>query len=231
MPSREDWILSQVAPTKVELYAGDGCHLDEAICLINYLDNKMTALEAATAITKPVLQEANPTDELYRLMGLLCEAPVELADDRDKLFDLLATIQALPPEAGIDWADLAGFGHMWSDLFGLHLHGEEAWETEPLSDERKLELCQHFEAIGTAEAEMYMRGLGGVSEVWGYEVLSMICSGRPGLGLLMSQIHAWLKVAGSKLMADMKPDDIKTFTRGRRAKMKNIFRRRPGSLL
>ncbi|KPM41452.1 hypothetical protein AK830_g5052 [Neonectria ditissima] len=222
MPTRDEWILSQVAPTKEELHAGDGCHLDEAICLIDYLNNNITAQEAATTITKPVLIEASPRDELYRLMALLCEAPVELAADRDKLFDLLSAIQALPPEEGIDWVDLPGFGNMWSDLFRAGLNGTNAWEGEPLSQDRKAELRQHFEALATVEAELYMRGLGGVSDVWGYEIISQVCSGRPGLDVFITGVHAWLKVAGSKLIAEMKPEDIKAFSRARRG---NIVRK------
>ncbi|RSL78200.1 hypothetical protein CEP51_008409 [Fusarium floridanum] len=218
MSTREEWILSQVAPTKEELYEGDGCHLDEAICLIHYLNNNITVQEAATAITKPVLQEADPQGQPYRLMALLCEALYELAADRDKLYDLLSAIQALPKEADINWVDLPDFGYMWSDLFDHGLSRTGAWESEPLSDDRKTELRQHFEAIGTVEAELYLRGLGVVSEVWGYDVINQVCSGRPGLDIFITRIHAWLKVAGYKLMADMKPEEIKTFGAGLKGK-------------
>ncbi|KAL2690165.1 hypothetical protein Neosp_004233 [[Neocosmospora] mangrovei] len=176
MPTREEWILSQAAPTKEELYAGDGCHLDEAICLIDYLNGNITAQEAATAITKPILQEDDPQEQLYRLMALLCEAPVELPADRGKLYDLLFAIQALPPEAGINWVDLPGFASMWCDLLRLGFDGTDTWEEESLSPERKTELRQHFEAVGTVEAELYMRDLGGVSDIWAYEIINQISS-------------------------------------------------------
>ncbi|KAI8721709.1 hypothetical protein NCS52_00313100 [Fusarium sp. LHS14.1] len=200
MSTREEWILSQAAPTKEELYAGDGCHLDEAICLIDYLNGNITAQEAATAITKPVLQEDDPQEQLYRLMALLCEAPIELSADRDKLYDLLFAIQALPPEAGINWVDLPGFASMWCDLLRLGFDGTDTWEGESLSPDRKAELRQHFEAVGTVEAELYMRDLGGVSDIWAYEIINQGCSGRPGLDIVITGIHAWLKVAGSKLI-------------------------------
>lgn len=218
MPTREEWILSQVAPTKEELYAGDGCHLDEAICLIDYLNNNITAQEAATAITKPVRQEDDPQDQLYRLMALLCEAPVELAADRDKLYDLLFAIQALPLEAGINWVDLPGFASMWTDLLRLGVYGTDTRKEESLSGDRKTELRQRFKAVGTVEAELYLRNLGGVSDVWAYETINQVCSWHPGLDIVITGIHAWLKVAGSKLMADMKPEHIQTFSRGCRGK-------------
>ncbi|UPK96174.1 hypothetical protein LCI18_007109 [Fusarium solani-melongenae] len=219
MPTREEWILSQVAPTKEELYAGDGCHLDEAICLTDYLNNNITAQEAATAITKPVLQEADPQDQLCRLMALLCEAPVELAADRDKLYHLFFAIQALPPESGINWVDLPGFASMWTDLLRLGFDATDTWEEESLSDDRKTELRQHFEAVGTVEAELYLRDIGGISDIWAYEIINQVCSGRPGLDIVITGIHAWLKVAGSKLIANMKPEHIQTFSRGRRGKI------------
>ncbi|RSM05192.1 hypothetical protein CEP52_006398 [Fusarium oligoseptatum] len=216
MPTREEWILSQVAPTKEELYAGDGCHLDEAICLIHYLNNNITVQEAATAITKPVLQEADPQGEPYRLMALLCEALYELAADRDKLYDLLLAMQALPKEADINWVDLPGFGYIWGDLFEYGPGGANAWEREQLSDVRKTELRQHFEFVGTVEAELYLRHIGGVTEDRGYEAINKVCSGRLSLDIFITGIHAWLKVAGYKLMVDMNPEEIKTFSTGRK---------------
>lgn len=214
MSTREELILSQVAPTKEELSVGEGCHLDEAICLIHYLNNNITAQEAATAITKPVLQEISPRHELYRLMFLLCESLIGLAADRDKLFDLLFAIQGLPPEADIDWVDLPNLGDTWNHMFKLGRNAKADWLDETLSHDRKTEIRQECEALGTVEAELYLRGLGGVSEVRAYEVINQACSRGPMLDVFINGIHAWLRVAGFKLVTDMKPEDTLTIQRG-----------------
>ena len=210
MLRRAEWIKSQVAPTRQALQAGDGCHWDEGKSLGDYLDNKMTPHEAATAITQPVLRENDPARSLYRLMGLLCEAMVDLSDDRYRLLDLLAAIQSLPPSGKIDWHQLPNFGYMWADLYGLHLHGPDDWEKtqEPLSDTRRAELCQYMQNVGTAEAELYLRGLGSVTSHWGYGTLNMIQWRRPGLVIFISAAHAWLLIAGWKLKRDLKPDEV-----------------------
>jgi hypothetical protein len=180
--------------------AGDGCHPDEAQALNDYLNGSISAEETARKITAPILNETNPPEELYRLWALLSEGLVELsADDRHKIIDLLSQIEALPPRPGIQWADLPGFGSMWDTLNRLHLHGSDSWERSiGSSREKKIdELRQTFTAIGHAEAEMFLRGV--VPEGWGYAVLNLACSGRPGLDAFVSEIFAWLDTAGEKL--------------------------------
>ncbi|KAK2616638.1 hypothetical protein QQS21_000461 [Conoideocrella luteorostrata] len=211
MSTRAEWLQAQIAPTKQALDAGDGCHADEAKSLANYLDGKWTAQESATAFTTPILEDDDPTTALSRPMGLLCEVLVELVDDRDRLLALLAAIQELPPTAQINWSDLPGFGNMWSDLYRLYTHGAEAWEKSdlPLSGTRTTELRRHFEATGATEAELYLRGLGGVTAHWGYETLSLISKERVGVEVFISSMHAWLKKAGMKLKQDLNRNEIR----------------------
>lgn len=217
MPTRAEWFKSQVAPTKEALKAGDGCHADEAKSLADYLDGKSTAQGAATAFTAPALQEDDPLDSLYRPVALLCQALIDFGDDRDKLLDLLAAIQPLPPTAQVDCPDLPGFGNMWSDLYRLHTHGPDPWESTdfPLSDARKTELRQHFEALGAVEAGLYLRGLDGVTAHWGYETLNLICSRRAGLEVFMSSMHVWLTMAGTELKQDLDPDEVNRYSNKR----------------
>lgn len=61
------------------------------------------------------------------------------------------------------------------------------------------ELRQVYEAVGRAEAEMFIRNLDVANGNWGYEVLSLVCSNGPELEVLIGQIFAWSDVAGSKL--------------------------------
>lgn len=213
MPLPAVWFQSKIAPSEKALAAGDGCHNDEAKALRDYLNDFLTAKEAAKHITTPVLQESDPQAELYRLWGLLCDALVELNQDRQKTLDLLSTIQSLPSTSQIDWSQLPGFGNMWDDMYRLHLHGPDEWEKEILTDERKSELLWTFESIGTAEARMYLQGIDGVSANWGYEVLNLICSKRPGLDVLMVEVLTWLRVTGTQLKESAKLGKVRTFSR------------------
>lgn len=213
MLSRTDWIRSQVAVDRKALLAGDGCHHEEANVLDDYLSGLLNTQEAAYRITTSVLAEDNPSSELYRLWGLLSEALVELTNDQAKLLDLLAAIQTLQSTTGIDWSQLMNFGHTWSDLHRLHLHGSDLWEKESWTTTRKAELCHHFEAIGTAEAGMYLRGIGDIPADWGYEVLNLVCSKRLGLDVLIFEVHAWLRCAGTQLRKDMGSEETRSFSR------------------
>lgn len=213
MPPGEEWFKSKVAPTRAALEAGDGCHAGEAKSLADYLAGKLTAPEAAAAFTAPVLAEHDPPASLYRPMALLCDALVDFGHDRDKLLDLLAAIQSLPPSPQVDWSTLPGFGNMWSDLYRLYTHGADHWEKTdfPFSDARKAELRQHFETIATVETELYLRGLDGVSALWGYDALRLITSRRVGLEVIISSMHVWLTRAGTKLKQDLDPEKVATY--------------------
>lgn len=193
------WFDSQMAYTTKELEDGDGCHPHEAQALSDYLHGISSSHETATKITAAILNEKTPSEELYRLWGLLCEALVELSvEDRHKTMDLLLQIQALSPTLGIEWSQLPGFGNMWADLYHLHLQGSCG---PGIFDKTKEdELRREYDAIGRAEAEMMLRGFDVVlNEDWGYYVLNLVHSERPELEILMSEVFAWLEVAGWKL--------------------------------
>lgn len=77
----------------------------------------------------------------------------------------------------------------------MYLHGPDSWEKQSWTDERRAELCHHFKTVGKIEAEMFLRGLGGVTADWGYEVINLVCSRRAGLDVLMFKVQAWLDCA------------------------------------
>jgi hypothetical protein len=114
MLSRIDWINSQAAIDASALAAEDGCNHEEVNALSDYLSDSIGVQEAAENIVSPVLREADPSSELYRLWGLLSNTLVELKEDRKTLIDLLAAIQSLPPHTCIDWSHLADFGQTCS---------------------------------------------------------------------------------------------------------------------
>ena len=74
------WFDSKMAYTADDMYAGDGCHPDEAQALSDYLHEKINEEEAAKKITAAIVNETNPSQETYRLWALLSEALVELSD-------------------------------------------------------------------------------------------------------------------------------------------------------
>jgi hypothetical protein len=209
------WLKHRIAFDGEALVCGHGCHPKEAKSLQLFLENGSTADEAAVAITTPVLDGSDPLDEVYSLMTLLCEALVDLKDDREKLFNLLACIQALPPARGIDWSQPRGFGSVWSELYRGHIHGQYEWGglfglfEAPESEPTKEALGQHYAEIATLEAEMYVRGLGGVTARWGYETLDLI--GRWGADIFVTGVIAWLRVAGGKLKQDLQLEEIKSW--------------------
>ncbi|KAL9630691.1 MAG: hypothetical protein Q9164_006295, partial [Protoblastenia rupestris] len=111
----------------------DGCHPQEAAALKDYLQSKNTnVVEVAHAITLPVENEADPCDNCHRLWNLLIDALDDLPEHRIKLITLLQAIQKLPsahrkPEekrSSIEWHDLPGFGHLWSDC-----HVDDNWRS------------------------------------------------------------------------------------------------------
>lgn len=213
MSARTELIESLVAPSREALDAGDGCHAEEAKVLLDYLDDRLTAQEAARAITAPILREAHPPAALYRLTGLLSEALVELSDDRDVLLDLVVALHSLPSSVGINLQQSYEFAHMWSDLYRLHFHGEAGWERKemPLSDSRKAEISQEIEGAATVEAKLYVRDHDIFPAEWGYETLSLVSWKRPGLEVYMSAIHVWLVIGGEKLKQGLDHGQIRRY--------------------
>lgn len=215
MPITQEWIDSHVAPTAQALKDGDGCHEEEGRALKDYLVGKMTAKDAAAAITKPVLDEQDPPSEIYRLWGLLQDALVEHEDEREKLYDLLAAIQELGPRGPIDFSHLPGFGNMWADLYGLFINGPCPWEKEGdgITDEKMTEMRQHHEAVGTIEATLYVRGIAGIPARWAWDTLNIVCLKRPGIDAYIGGMYGWLSVAREKLRSAMDLDQVVSFSR------------------
>lgn len=200
------WFEPKIAPTAEALDNGDGCHPDEAKALCDYLNGITPPEEAAKRFTAPVLADPDSPKRLYRIWALLSEALVELtAEERHMTFDLMSAIQALPPSSGVEWESLPGFWGMWFDLYKLHLHGRDPWEKdfETFSDEKKREFRQDYETVGTAEAEMFVRGFdGAVHENSGFKVLNLLCSPLPrALDIFVAHMHPWLRIAGPQLKA------------------------------
>lgn len=213
MSTIAEWIDDKVAPSEEALKAGDGCHKQEGQALQDYLSGKTTAHDAARAITSPVLAEDEPKEELYRLWALLAEALVELKPEREKLYELASSIQDLPPHDDISFNLLPGFGHMWSDLY---FHRSNYWgiSAEPLSDERKSELRQHYQDIATVEAAMYVRGIGNIPATWGFDTINLVFRKPPGaLDIYIGEIHAWLSGAGETLRGDLRADEEASYSR------------------
>ena len=80
MPPPSAWFDLEMAYTADEIYAGDGCHPDEAQALSDYLYGEFSEQEAAKRITAAIVNERIPSQETYRLWALLSEALVELSD-------------------------------------------------------------------------------------------------------------------------------------------------------
>lgn len=72
---------------------------------------------------------------------------------------------------------------MWYDLQTLHLRG--GFGIGMFNPGSEDELRQVYEAVGRAEAEMFIRNLDVANENWGYEVLSLVCSNGPELEVLI----------------------------------------------
>lgn len=206
MTSSSAWLHSRIAPTPQDLANGDGSHPDEVKTLIDYLNDSITSEKAAEKIVTPILNEAKPPDETYRLWGLLCDALVELADkeDRRKTLELLTQIRSLPPSHDIQWSQLPGFTSMWSTQYSSHLYSSDspgirlAMASPDVQKVRDFQ--ERYDAIGRAEAKMFVRGFDGfMSEDCGYKRLNLAFSERPGLDIYMGQIFAWLDVAGGRL--------------------------------
>ncbi|GFP52212.1 hypothetical protein TASIC1_0001036400 [Trichoderma asperellum] len=213
MPARTEWLKAHAAPIGATVQ-GEDYDRDDVDYLIAYLEGNITAEEAALSIAEDLVNEIKPPTELYRFMGLLCEALVEMKNDREKLLELLEAIKRIAP-GEINWSALPGLLPMWSDLYRLHTRGPNGWEIigEPLPDIKKVELHRRYAEIGTVEATLYVRGLGGVTENWGYELLNLACLRRPGLDVVIGEIHAWLTVAGARLLKDLDPDEVRNWPR------------------
>lgn len=91
------------------------------------------------------------------------------------------------------------------------MEGSDGWEKTAASFEsgRAEQLRRHFEAIGRAGAEMFVRGFNTVTnEHKGYQVLALVCSDRAGLDILIGEVIGWLDVAGGKLKEQAMAEEL-----------------------
>lgn len=201
------WFAEKLAPDgDVE----DGCHPQEAQAMKKYLRQEMTAQEAASAITQPVVNAEDPSEDLRRLWGFLIDALIELPCT-DLLIKLLQAIEDLPepdmtavaesklPTHGKLWRGLPGFGHQYADLCqsgdwrGLFIKADAA--------ERKRLQSYHIKKAGI-EARLVVAGLAGIPIDWGYETVADALERSDAL--LDCEIPAaaeWLNIAGQRFRA------------------------------
>jgi hypothetical protein len=195
MTPPSSWFDSNMAYTADEMYAGDGCHPDEAQALSDYLRGNLTEAEAAKRIIAATVNETSPSQETYRLWVLLSEALVELSDrNQQKTLDLIAQIQALSPASDIQRAHLPAFASMWYDLNKAHMHG--VCGIGIFDPEHQDEFRRMYEAAGRAEGAMLLRGLDVANEEMGYQVLNQIRFDGPEIEILTSEVFGWLSAAG-----------------------------------
>ncbi|GKU06036.1 atg16-protein [Fusarium langsethiae] len=215
MSTRDEWIISQAAPTLEELEdTSSKCHLDDALTLCNYLNGGINAESAARLITAMVRRKVldKPQDvpmALFQIMRLLAETLIQFDQDREMILDLLVAIQNLPSDGRVLWWRLPAFAELWQGCYVSH--GDKDYK------------APFFKKAGTLEAHMYMRGLHPVDDHWAYLAINLICLEGEGLELVIYEIHAWLDVAGSKLAENLQPAQVKGFERAVRGRREKIY--------
>ncbi|EFQ27848.1 hypothetical protein CGRA01v4_13338 [Colletotrichum graminicola] len=173
----DDWFSSKLAP---DGDVDDGCHPQEAQAMKDYLHEKMTAAEAAQAITRPVATADNPREDLARLWGFLMDSLLELPQEHiESLLELLKAIENLaePDFTTVDeskrtseklWSGLPGFGHLWADSYQSgSWRRAAAAATGPERDALRDIHVRKAEV----EARLVAAGVGGIPIDWGYEVV------------------------------------------------------------
>ncbi|KAL1962095.1 hypothetical protein VTN77DRAFT_562 [Rasamsonia byssochlamydoides] len=192
----------------------DGCHPEEAQALQEYDQGKITAEEAAYAITRPIETAEEPGNHLHRLWGLLTDALVEWPSAKTPaLIRLLDEIEKLPepthltadPRANASlphgplWKGLPGFGHQWSDE---HKWGE--WRnaiTRQIDPTERNELRSRIVNIAGIEAQVAIASEGRILPLdWGYECISdaLEYSGAV-LDFEIPMAAEWFKVAARRI--------------------------------
>ncbi|KAM0542623.1 hypothetical protein ACHAPJ_012702 [Fusarium lateritium] len=214
MSFRDQWILSKAAPTIQELKTGQGCHLDEAITLCNYLNKNVEADPAARAIT------ASFTAEIpSRLWKLLADTLFHFEEDCEMILNLLVRIQELPTST-IRWWGLPGFAYQWQRYYELHREEYQGnWCLQEATPYRR----QYCRKAGTLEGKMYLRGIPGISELDAYRTINLICLREQDLEVVIYEIHAWLQVAGSRLAEMLKPTENMAFERAVRGRSDKTY--------
>ncbi|RGP61339.1 atg16-protein [Fusarium longipes] len=213
--TRDEWILSRAASTLEEMKLSNGyakCHLDEAIVLCNYLNGEMNAKSAARAITatvcSPLGLRSTTLDELRRVMSLISETLMRYGQDCDKILDLLVAMQDLPPARHLCWWKLPAFGRVWQRCYLVH---------------RDRQCTAFYKKAGTLEANMYLRELYPVDVDWVCKTINVVCLELSDLGVVIYEIHAMLEIAGSKLVENLQPGQVKAYTRAMRGRSDKTY--------
>lgn len=205
----DEWFEGKIATADAP---EDGCHPDEAKALQDYYHKKVTAQEAAQALTRPIESSENPYDNLYRLWGLLIDALVELPETEiSNLVQLLDAIQRLPnpnlterqtgnaSSEGSFWRGLPRFGHMWADE-----HKQDHWrDTLSTKDpaKRAIQRAKHIRKA-RVEAGLTVANVGGIPLDWGYDCIADALECRNAvLDFEIPAAAEWIAVAGNRLLA------------------------------
>ncbi|KAF4971142.1 hypothetical protein FSARC_1975 [Fusarium sarcochroum] len=209
MSFRDQWILSKAAPTIRELHTGQGCHLDEAITLCNYLNKIIGADSAARAITA-----ASSASTCFRLWTLLADTLMHFEEDCEMILKLLVCIQKLTTNT-MSWWGLPGFVDEWQRYYESHREDYQGnWCLQKATPYRR----QYCRKAGLIEAKMYLEGIPGIDELDAYRTINLVCSREQDLQVVIYEIHAWLQVAGSRLAETLDPNANKSFARAVRGR-------------
>lgn len=205
----DEWFKSKIAPADAP---EDGCHPDEAKALQDYYHKKMSAQEAAQALTRPSEGSENPLDNLYRPWGLLIDALVELPEGEIlNLVRLLDAIQQLPDPIRTErktesaasessfWRGLPRFGHMWADE-----HKQDHWrDTLSIGDlaKRADQRVKHIRKA-QVEARLTVANVGSIPLDWGYDCITDALERRNAvLDFEIPAAAEWIAIAGDRLYA------------------------------
>lgn len=174
------WFASKIAPNGDTNDNEGGCDPQEARALKAYLRRKTTPAEAASAITRPVSNAANPKDELHHLWGLIQDAFIELPQENVvRLVNLMQAIEDLPNPAAVEnesghpddgfWRESPGFADLWADMYPRYCF---RWNVEGSVGERRDALRGEHVRQAYVEAQLVRAGLAGLTIHWGYEVVA-----------------------------------------------------------
>jgi len=191
MPLSDDWLAQRRRIphlTTTALPIGTGCDAGQISAVAQYLDAAIDRSSAARRLTATITDEDET--QLDALWTLLSDLMVELPNELDKVVEIMQAIEALPPGLQTDWPQLHRFHEVWYERYRTHLDSHLAWENDDLEDDRVSGLRAYHHAIGRAESEIYLCGL--MPAFRGYEVISMVCQGRKGIDVLLSEVYGWM---------------------------------------
>lgn len=194
----DSWFQSKIAPANEP---DEGCRPYEAEALQAYINQSLSANEAAHALTQPISATENPYDNLYHLWGLLQDALVELPETEvSRLIELLGTIQDLPspdPSKDFSWHGLPSFGHMWSDTYK-----RDSWRrtlSTKDSAKRAEQRAKHVR-VAHVEAQLVVADVGAIPLDWGYDCIADALERKDTvLDFEIPAAAEWIAVSGKQL--------------------------------